>query len=96
MACYFLGHNSNLTIYKHQLLLNESGNDWILSEYGTASDPGWMGTMPDRLLSTIVPIFKGCVVHVNVHTSEADRQVNTKMWIVRLRKGYNDVIWNKF
>lgn len=96
VACYFIGHDSNLTIYKHQLLLNEMGNDWILSEYGTASDPGWTGLMPDRLLSSIIPVSKGCVIHVNVHTSEAGREVNTKMWIVRLRKGYNDVIWNKF
>ena len=62
-----------------------------ISEYGTASDPGWTGTMPDRLLSAIVPINKG-----DVHTPEAGKQVNTRMWIVRLRKGYNDVIWNKF
>lgn len=52
--------------------------------------------MPTRLLSAIVPIAKGQVVHVNVHTSEAGRQVKTRMWIVRLRKGYNDVIQNQF
>lgn len=98
--CYFMGAvedaSSNLTMYKHQLLIWDGVNDFILSEYGTASDPGWTGTMPDRLLSTIVPIAKGQVLHVNVHTPEAGRQVNTRMWIVRLRKGYNDVILNKF
>lgn len=99
VSCYFMGHDSNLTMYKHQLVLNHGTNMEIkdtISEYGTASDPGWTGTMPDRLLSAIVPINKGDVVSVNVHTPEAGKQVNTRMWIVRLRKGYNDVIWNKF
>ena len=96
VSCYFVGNNSNLTVYKHQLLLLDGTNNYILSEYGTGSDQGWMGLMPTRLLSAIVPIAKGQIVHANVHTSEAGREVNTKMWIVRLRKGYNDVIWNKF
>lgn len=99
VTCYFMGHDSDLTMYKHQLVLNHGTNMEIkdtISEYGTASDPGWTGTMPDRLLSAIVPINKGDVVSVNVHTPEAGKQVNTRMWIVRLRKGYNDVIWNRF
>lgn len=99
VTCYFIGHDSDLTMYKHQLVLNHGTNMEIkdtISEYGTASDPGWTGTMPDRLLSAIVPINKGDVVSVNVHTPEAGKQVNTRMWIVRLRKGYNDVIWNRF
>lgn len=96
VSCYFTGNNSNLTTYKHQLLVWNGTNNYILSEYGTDSDPGWMGTMPSRLLSAIVPIAKGQIVHANVHTSEAGRQVNTRMWIVRLRKGYNDVIENNF
>lgn len=96
VACYFTGNNSVLTIYKHQLLLWNGQNDDVISEYGTASDPGWTGLMPDTLLSALVPIAKGQIVHVNVHTSEAGRQVSTRMWIVRFRKGYNDVIWNRF
>lgn len=96
VSCYFIGNNSNLTIYKHQLLVWDGTNNYILSEYGTASDPGWMGLMPSRLLSAIVHIAKGQIVHVNVHTSEAGRQVSTRMWIVRLRKGYNDIIKNNF
>lgn len=99
VSCYFTGKDSNLTMYKHQIVLNHGTNmeiKDIISEYGTASDPGWTGTMPDRLLSTIVPINKGDVVSVNVHTPEAGKQVNTRMWIIRLRKGYNDVIWNRF
>ena len=100
VSCYFIGAvenaSGNLTIYKHQLLIWNGQNNYILSEYGTDVDPGWMGLMPTRLLSAIVPIAKGQVVHVNVHTSEAGRQVKTRMWIVRLRKGYNDVIQNQF
>ena len=92
-----MGKDSNLTMYKHQLLIrNEGTRGFILSEYGTDSDSGWSSLMPTRLLSAIVPIAKGQIVYTNVHTSEAGREVNTKMWIVRLRKGYNDVIWNKF
>lgn len=96
VSCYFIGNNSNLTVYKHQLLIWDGTNNYILSEYGTDSDQGWKGLMPTILLSAIVPIAKGQIVHVNVHTSEVGRQVNTRMWIVRLRKGYNDVIRNNF
>ena len=100
VSCYFIGaienESSKLTMYKHQLLIWDGVRDWILSEYGTDVDPGWMNLMPTRLLSAIVPIAKGQVVHVNVHTSEAGRQVKTRMWIVRLRKGCNDVIQNQF
>lgn len=96
VSCYFIGNNSNLAIYKHQLLVWDGTNNYILSEYGTDSDPGWKGLMPSRLLSAIVHIAKGQIVHVNVHTSEVGRQVNTRMWIVRLRKGYNDIIKNNF
>lgn len=98
--CYFMGAvedaSGNLTIYKHQLLLWDGQNDYILSEYGTNNDSGWRNLMPTRLLSAIVPIIKGTIIHVNVHTSESGRQIKTKMWIVRLRKGYNDVIKNYF
>lgn len=97
VSCYFMGKDSNLTMYKHQLLIrNEGTRGFILSEYGTDSDPGWSALMPTRLLSSIVPIAKGQIVYTNVHTSEAGRQVGTRMWIVRLRKGYNDVIKNDF
>lgn len=96
VSCYFIGNNSNLTVYKHQLLIWDGANSYVLSEYGTYSDPGWIGTMPTRLLSAIVPIAKGQIVYANVHTSEAGRQIKTRMWIVRLRKGYNDVIKNNF
>ena len=88
--------SGNLTIYKHQLLLWDGQNDYRLSEYGTDNDSGWRNLMPTILLSSIVPIAKGAIIHVNVHTSEAGRQIKTKMWIVRLRKGYNDVIKNHF
>lgn len=99
VACYFTGCDSELNEYKCQLLLNHGTNieiNDIISEYGTSSDPGWRGTMPSRFLSTIVPINKGNIVNVNVHTSKVGKQVHTRMWIVRLRKGYNDVIWNRF
>lgn len=68
----------------------------ILSEYGTNNDLGWSGLMPTRLLSALVPIQKGQIVYTNVHTNEVGKQVSTKMWIVRLRKGYNDIIWNRY
>lgn len=100
VSCYFIGaienESGNLTVYKHQLLVWDGMNNYILSEYGTASDPGWMGLMPIRLLSAIVYISKGQIVHANVHTSEAGRQVKTRMWIIRLRKGCNDIIKNNF
>lgn len=101
MSCYFSGAvediSGNLTIYKHQLLIGDGiSGGTILSEYGTNNDSGWMNLMPTRLLSAIVPIAKGQVVYVNVHTSEANKQVKTRMWIVRLRKGNSDAIWNNF
>ena len=88
--------SSKLTMYKHQLLIWDGQNNYVLSEYGTDNDSGWMNLMASRLLSAIVPIAKGQVVHANVHTSEAGRQVKTRMWIVRLRKGCNDIIWNRY
>lgn len=97
VACYFNGHNSNLTMYKCQLLIRYEGHQGdILSEYGTNNDLGWSGLMPTRLLSALVPIQKGQIVYTNVHTNEVGKQVSTKMWIVRLRKGYNDIIWNRY
>lgn len=101
VACYFIGANEEesgkITIYKHQLLIGDgtSGGS-ILSEYGSDNDQGWRNRMTSRLLSALIPIAKGQVIYTNVHTNEAGKQVKTKMWIVRLRKGYNDVIWNKF
>lgn len=101
MSCYFVGANEEesgkITIYKHQLLIgNKIGEGSILSEYGSDSDSGWCNLMPSRLLSALIPIAKGQIIYTNVHTNEAGKQVNTRMWIVRLKKGYYDVIWNKF
>ena len=101
MSCYFVGANEEesgkITIYKHQLLIgNKIGEGSILSEYGTDNDSGWMNLMTSRLLSALIPIAKGQIIYTNVHTNEAGKQVNTRMWIVRLKKGYYDVIWNKF